>query len=145
MISSSYHRRQSKGSEVVNDLSRAAFWQEFLLQKCYFPKPEALAEQFENAEFLDFCACGCNSFAVRIKPNANIVPLVSVGRYGLIFEADFHLVDEGKSLEILLFVDSTGHLEYVEIDCCANSFPIPDDIQVDGPPYHLFVHEELGE
>ena len=130
---------------MINDLARATFWKTFILQRCGFPNPESLVVQFENAEFLDFCACGCNGFAVRIKPDANIVPLVSVGRYGLIFEADFHLVGEGKTLEILLFAGSSGYLEYVEIDCCANSFPIPDEIQVDGPPYHRFVHEELGE
>lgn len=130
---------------MINDLSRAEFWKKFILQKCGFPKHESLAEQFENAELFDFCTCGCNSFAVRIKSDSNIAPLVSIGRYGLIFEADFYLIDEDKTLEILLFAGSSGYLEYVEIDCCANGFPVPGEIQVNGPPYHLFVHEELVE
>ena len=130
---------------MVNDLARATFWKTFILQRCGFPNPESQVAQFENAEFSDFCTCGCNSFAVHIKTDKNIAPFASVGRYGLIFEANFNLLDEGKTLEILLFAGSSGYLEYVEIDCCANSFPVPEEIQVAGPPYHRFVHDELDE
>lgn len=136
---------QAAGLKVTNDLSRAIFWQKFILQRCNFPKPEALAKQYENADLFDFCSCGCNSFGVRIRSGASIAPLASVASYGLIFEANFHLTGEQKTLEILLFAGGSGNLEYVEIDCCANSFPVPDAIQVDDSPYHLFVHESLNE
>jgi hypothetical protein len=28
-------------------------------------------------------------------------------------------------------------LDYVELDCCANSYPVPDVIRVKEPPYHV--------
>jgi hypothetical protein len=57
------------------------------------------------------------------------------------FEADFKLLD-GRSLEILLFADGHGYLSYVEIDYCGNSFPVPEIVEIEGPPYH--VHASSG-
>jgi len=129
---------------MTNGVSRAEFWKTFILQRCGFPKPELLAAQFDHAELADFCECGCNSFAVRVRSDSNVPPLAAIDDYGLVFEADFNLREDEKTLEILLFAGGSGHLEYVEIDCCANAYPVPEEFQVQGPPYHVFSHESLA-
>jgi hypothetical protein len=33
--------------------------------------------------------------------------------------------------------DGDGNLAFVEIDCCSNSSPVPDEIVIVGEPYHV--------
>lgn len=61
---------------------------------------------------------------------------------GMCFEADFTSANE-DSLEILLFVDGLGNLPFIEIDLNGNSAPVPDDVNVVGPPYHVHVSAGL--
>jgi hypothetical protein len=118
---------------MLNGPARAEFWKDFLVSRCGYPAPERLRAQLSEAEFSEFCDCGCNSFAV--KAAAGVQPLVRPGGgYGSIYEADFKLSD-GRTLEVILFSDETGNLVYVEIDCCANSYPIPDVIDAPDEPF----------
>jgi len=120
---------------------------DFILDKSGFPCVSRLREQFENSEFTDFCDCGCNSFGVRIVKGAKVRPLVPPtakeipGGHWSIFEADFRLVD--GTLEIILFADGDGNLAYVEVDYCANAYPVPEEVEVIGPPYHSRGAEDL--
>jgi hypothetical protein len=87
--------------------------------------------------FSDFCACGCNSFAVKVLPG--VAPLTEAREnpssgYGAIHTADFKMTD-GRTLEVALFADDSGNLVYVEVDCCANSYPVPDDPDVEAKPF----------
>lgn len=50
---------------------------------------------------------------------------------------------DGKTLEIVLFADARGHLDYVEVDCCANSYPVPVNVVVEGPPFHTRAAGDL--
>ena len=94
-----------------------------------------------GAEFSEFCDCGCNSFAVRAP--AGVEPLVpSDGEYGAIYTEDFKLRD-GRTLEIVLFADESGNLVFVEVDCCANSYPVPQDIEVDEAPFQTWESRQL--
>lgn len=126
-----------------NTPERVEFWKEFICTKCQFPTPEKLRAQFAHATFSEFCNCGCNSFEVQVPASAGIPPLAQPGGYRKIFEADFRLAEEGKTLEILLFAGKEGHLAYVEIDCCGNSFPVPGSVNVQGPPFHVHASDAL--
>lgn len=118
---------------MANDLTRAEFWRSFILDNCQYPAPNRLRAQLDAARFEEFCDCGCNSFAVRLPQDSGLPGLVPPRPHGgLIFETDFTLAT-GQSLEVLLFADSEGRLNYVEIDCNANTEPVPDEIEV-GPP-----------
>lgn len=112
-----------------NGPERAEFWKTFVLNRCQYPAVDRLRGQLEQAEFFDFCPCGCNSF--QVKPSEGAPPLVrpvddEVGR-SAIFTADFSL-PEGRTLEVILLADPAGNLDYIEIDCCQNSAPVPDVI-----------------
>jgi hypothetical protein len=129
---------------MTNSLEQAKFWQDFILSKCQFPSPAKLRSQFESAEFSEFCDCGCNSFKVDVEKEENVEPIAARGRYGTVFEANFQLLNDDKTLEIVLLADEDGYLAYVEIDCCANSFPVPDEIEVKEPPYHVYASGTLS-
>ncbi len=126
---------------MPNDLARAEFWREFILTRSGYPALDRLRSQFVEAEFSEFCDCGCNSFAVKTCPD--IPPLVPPGgQYGSIYEVDFMLKDE-QTLEIILFAGEDGNLAYVEVDCCANSYPVPDVIEPQAEPFHTHASEGL--
>ncbi len=128
---------------MPNTVERAKFWMEFILLKCQFPALDKLSSQFDHADFSEFCDCGCNSFKVKVRKEGTVEPLTAPGKYGAIFEADFQLIEEGKTLEIILFAGENGHLAYVEIDCCANSYPVPETVEVREPPYHVHASKSL--
>ena len=126
---------------MSNGPHKAAFWAEFIPSRCHFPDPKLLRRHFQQASFTEFCDCGCNNFKVVIPPDAELPPLITPDetRRGHVafFESDFRFADSDRTLEIILFADSRGYLDYVEVDCCANSYPIPDVIRVEEPPYHV--------
>ncbi|HEX5392187.1 MAG TPA: hypothetical protein VFW68_02845 [Rhodocyclaceae bacterium] len=125
---------------MPNTPDRAAFWREFICSKCHYPEPAILRAQFSVAELSEFCDCGCNSFKVRVSPTAGIAPIAKPGKYGTVFEVNFKLSEEERTLEIILFADEKGNLSYVEIDCCANSYPVPERISVVEPPYYIYAN-----
>ena len=130
---------------MANGPERADFWRRFIGERCHYPAPERLRAQLTVAEFSDFCPCGCNSFAVNIPQSAEVEPLaVPSGRGGMVFEADFNL-PAGQTLEILLFVGEDGNLAYVEIDCLANTSPVPDEItvEVEEAPFNIYASDKL--
>ncbi len=126
-------------------LERVEFWIDFICANSQFPASERLRVQFGVATLSDFCNCGCNSFAVAVPADVVIEPIARPGTPGgMIFESAFKLFPTGKSLEILLFSDTNGNLSYVEIDCNGNSEPVPDTIQINGPPYHVYASSAVA-
>lgn len=134
-----------------NGEERAEFWRDFILENAQYPAPSRLRMQFEGAEFFSFCQCGCNTF--RIKPSDSATnPLIgpmqvpegaSPAHYrASIYEADFKLLNS-KTLEIIIFADRNGNLAEVEVDCCANSYPVPEKIEIAGPPFHTRAADGL--
>lgn len=121
----------------MNNKERAKFWVEFIFQKGKYSNPVALKEQFNSGEFSEFCDCGCNSFKVKVPKSQKIKPIATAGAYGPFHECNYFLEEEDKTLEIILFADEEGYLTYVEIDCSANSFPVPEIINVKGEPFHV--------
>ena len=126
---------------MPNGPVRAEFWKEFVTSRCKYPAADRLRAQLAAAEFFDFCECGCNSFAVKATRDAP--PLVLPGGgVGAIYTADFRMADS-RTLEIILLTDETGNLAYVEIDCCANAYPVPDVVEVEGEPFRTWAADEL--
>lgn len=128
---------------MANDATRAEFWRQFIATRCEYPAPARLQAQLAVAEFFEFCACGCNSFAVRIPGSARVEPLAPpyAHRYAA-FEAFFHLPAD-KSLEVVIHLDADGYIDYVNVDCCANSEPVPDEIEAADPPYRVWASQRL--
>lgn len=129
---------------MTNTLQRAEWWKEFICTKCHFPAPEKLRAQFLVAELSEFCECGCNSFKVQVLGGSKVAPIAKHGGYGTVFEANFQLAEEGRTLEVILFAGEDGNLAYVEIDCCGNSYPVPDVISVIEPPFHVHASAALA-
>ncbi len=123
---------------MPNDVKRAKFWIEIICSRCQYPAPEKLRAQFDAAELSDFCDCGCNSFGVKLS-NSKVAPIcLPSSRYGTYFEASFHTGDSGKDIDIILFSDAAGYLKFVEIDYCANAFPVPDEITLSDQPFFVW-------
>ncbi len=124
------------------DSQRLEFWINFIVRNSGFPDSERLAAQFAAASFSEFCNCGCNSFKVTVSGGNEARPIAKPNNHsGAVFSSNFYLEPSGKSLELILFANEAGNLSYVEIDCNANSEPVPESIQV-GKPYH--VHASPG-
>ena len=132
---------------MENNPDRAAFWADFILTRCEYPAPTLLRGQLADATFAEFCSCGCNSFGVQNSEGARPLtpPLneVRFGRHGAIFEAEFRLVD-GKTIEIVLFTNDEGNLDYIEVDCDANSEPVPQEIVALDRPFHVRASDSLN-
>ena len=101
-----------EGLAVPNGPERAEMWGSFIMSRCDYPALDRLRAQLAVAEFHSFCACGCNSFEVRIPLGSTVPPLTQPGGGGMFFEADFDLVS-GDRLEVLLFVDGFGNLNSI--------------------------------
>jgi hypothetical protein len=131
---------------MENGPKRATFWKEFIAERVQYPAPSLLRDQLEHAEFTEFCACGCNSFGLRVDP-AHAKPLLppwpdgkGKGHYA-VYTADFMLADQ-KTLEIVIFANDQGHLVWIDVDCCANSYPVPEEIDVNDP-FHTWATKSL--
>ena len=128
----------------MNSLQKAKFWKEFIYTKCNFPNIKNLRNHFENAHFSEFCECGCNSFKVEVNREKVQTPLAKRYQHArAIFEACYTLEVEEKSLEIVLHTDKDGYLSYVNVDCCANTFPVPDIIKIKDKPYNEYISKDI--
>ncbi|WP_432768521.1 MAG: hypothetical protein HEQ22_14260 [Sphingopyxis sp.] len=126
---------------MPNGPEQAAYWRDFVIARCGYPNPARLAEQFDGAELAEFCACGCNSFGVRVQPGTP--PLARRGKSaGVVFNADFAVTDS-RQLEIMLSVDVAGNLDRVDVSCNANSDPVPHAIPIDLEPFHIWTSRAL--
>lgn len=126
---------------MPNGPEQAAYWRDFVIARCGYPNAARLAAQFEGAELAEFCICGCNSFSVRVRPDAP--PLARKAKHGgVVFTADFSIA-EGGQLEVMLSVDAAGNLDHVAVMCNANSCPVPDDVIASPKPFHMSASKHL--
>ncbi|WP_020411202.1 hypothetical protein [Microbulbifer variabilis] len=126
----------------MNNEHRARDWINFILERCQFPDAQVLKEHLDKAMVSEFCQCGCNSFKVMVS--ANTKAIAAPDKYGVIFEANFNLEEAGKTLEILIFSGKSGMVEYIEIDCCGNNFPVPEAVEAVGEPFHVSAGSVLA-
>ena len=67
-----------------------------------------------------------------------MAPLAQPGASGgSIFELEFQTTEEQCTLEFIVLVGTNGHLAGIEVDYCANSYPVPDEPILVEPPYHV--------
>lgn len=126
---------------MPNGPEQAAYWRDFVIARCGYPNVARLAQQFDAAELAEFCACGCNSFGVQVRPGTP--PLArKVKHGGVVFMADLAVTPD-RQLEIMLSVDSTGNLDHVDVTCNANSHPVPHAVPIDLEPFHIWASKKL--
>ena len=129
---------------MSNNLARASKWIHFLASRVEFPAGERLLAAFHAGKVTRLCDCGCNSFDIEI-PDGTVAPLVQPGATGsTIFELDFQTTEEQRTLEFIVFVGNNGHLSGIEVDYCANSYPVPDEPILVEPPYHVRASSALA-
>ncbi len=128
---------------MTNGPVRAAFWVDFIVNKCQFPKPDLLRAQFANAELVFSCKCGCDSFDVKARSIDDVPPLTNVGRC-IVYEVAFRIKEKDSPLEVLLWTGESNRLEYVEMVFYDDDFPVPGEFEVEEPPRHVFASEHLN-
>jgi len=150
-------RKFSKLAErkLPSDPGRFEFWKNFICERCQFPDPGKLRAQFDAGTLRYVCLCGCNSFGIEVPADTSIEPIAprddnSKIRERFVHEANFHFrgvrpeTESARILEIMLFADRNGNLTYVDISQCANSYPIPDIVEVDTDPYFVDTLNEAS-
>jgi hypothetical protein len=126
---------------MPNGPEQAAHWRDFVIARCGYPNAARLAQQFDGAELMEFCACGCDSFGVKVQPGTP--PLArKVKSGGVVFNADFAVTFD-RQLEIMLSVDGAGNLDRVDVTCNGNSHPVPQTIPIDLEPFHIWASKKL--
>ena len=129
---------------MSNTLARASKWIHLLASRAEFPAGERLLAAFHAGKVTWLCDCGCNSFDIEI-PEGAVAPLAQPGaRGGSIFELEFQTTEEQRTLEFIVFVGTNGHLTGIEVDYCANSYPVPDEPILVEPPYHVRASAALA-
>ena len=123
-----------------NSVAKATHWTAFLAARPEFPLGDRLLDAFRAGQITRLCDCGCNTFDITVPEGT--VPLTSPGASGSVFELSFQVEDSG-SLEFVLFVDRRGQFSGIEVDYCANSYPVPEAPVVKEPPYHVHISPAL--
>jgi hypothetical protein len=127
---------------MANTPAHAEKWTRFIAARAEFPHGGRLVEAFRAGKITRLCDCGCNSFDIAV-PDGAATPLCGPGKYGSVFQLDFKLRDDEGTLSFCVFVDERGHLEGIDVDYCANSFPMPEAPVVQEPPIDVVVSSAL--
>lgn len=53
------------------------------------------------------------------------------------FQLEFNTKEWGKTVGFTLFVDKDGYLAGLDVDCCGNSFSMPENPTLSEPPFHV--------
>ena len=127
---------------MSNGPGKAESWTEFLATRPEFPRGERLRAALRAGAITRLCDCGCNSYDIQV-PEGACDRIAAPGRSGAVFQISFSTGDDSGSLELVVFADARGQLSGIEVDYCANSFPVPDNVQIKEPPYHVEVSRAL--
>ena len=126
---------------TANTEEVAAKWTEFIAGRCEFPAGAKLRAAFQEGRITRLCDCGCNAFEFEVPEGTHVRPIATQGGYHAIFELSFEVTDistsERRSLEFIMFADSRGHFAGIEVDYCANAFPVPEVLEIHEPPYYV--------
>jgi hypothetical protein len=129
---------------MSNTLARASKWVTFLASRSEFPAGDKLLAAFHAGKITRLCDCGCNSFDIEVEEGA-AMPLAQPGDHGgAVFELEFRTSEEQRTLEFVVLVGANGQLSGIEVDYCANSYPVPDDPVLVEPPYHVRTSAALA-
>ena len=128
---------------MSNTPAVAAKWAEFMASRPEFPANEKLRAALRAGKITRLCPCGCNSFDLEVSEGAGVPPLTKPGSSRAIFQIYFRTPEELRSVEFTVFVDKRGHLCGIDVDYCANAFPMPEDPDLVEPPFHVRAFNEL--
>src|SRR5262245_29753208 len=124
-----------------NSEEYARRWVGFLAVRPEIRNAHLLLEHFERGQITRLCDCGCQSFELRTSNVDGLEPLVPAsGRGGCVLSMAFY-TDEQKeprrTVEFGIFVDAAGYLQGIDVDHCANSYPMPESPILLEPPFHV--------
>lgn len=123
---------------MSNAHSLARRWTELIAKRPEFSCGELLLRQFSAGAITRLCDCGCNSYDIAVPRDKDLPPLVEAGeRGGFVFQLEFNTNEPGKTVGFTLFVDKDGYLAVLDVDCCGNSFPMPENPTLSEPPFHV--------
>ena len=125
---------------MPNTADTAARWARYLASCAYIPRAHLIQQHFAGGKITRLCDCGCQSFDLAIQPESALEPLMRPsGRDGCALELDYRVVGrpESISVEFQVFVDARGYLSGIDVSYCANSAPMPDDVELVEPPFHI--------
>mgnify|MGYP000859571876 FL=1 len=128
---------------MTNSVAMARKWVEFLVGRPEFPAGDYLRSAFDVAKITRVCDCGCNSVEVEVPADSGLVPLVSAGGYGPVFEMQFNTADENCPVAIFVFVGANGHIASLDVDYCGNARPMPEEPVLLEPPFHVELSRAL--
>ena len=115
---------------MSENLDKARFWVNFLLEHTNFPQLAILRQHLIDAKFHTFCPCGCYSFEITVSDRNALPalmppkPSLEKGDFGF-FTYDRQLTD-GRQLTLTAFCDSEGMLSGIDVDVNTNTEPVPD-------------------
>jgi hypothetical protein len=126
---------------MSNSSDAAARWTRYLSSRAYVPRAPLIQQHFACGKITRLCDCGCQSFDLAIDAGVPLEPLMpGSGRSGCALELSYHVVGgrEGQDfVSLSVFVDGRGYLSGLDVDFRANSAPMPDDVVLVEPPFHI--------
>lgn len=120
----------------------AARWTEFIAARPEFPVGRNLLAAFRAGTITSLCDCGCHAFELKVPQDLPSLRIASPGDAGSVFELSFEVTAGGPtgakgSLELAVFADKRGQFAGMDVDFCANSYPVPEKMVLAERPYHV--------
>jgi hypothetical protein len=123
---------------MANSEEHARRWVSFLAKRPEIRNAGLLLEHFQRGQITRLCDCGCQSFELHTAVTDGLEPLVASATHaGCVFSMAFHTEEAQKTVEFGIFVDPAGYLQGIDVDYCANSFPMPESPTLLEPPFHV--------
>lgn len=124
---------------MTNSIATARKWTEFVASRPEFSPGNRLLEQFEFGDITDICPCGCNSFSIKLPAEAGILPLVPPSvNGGASFLMEFEAIEPKGTLEFIVYTDTAGNLDGLDVHFNANTEPVPEGLRIAKQPYHVY-------
>jgi hypothetical protein len=126
---------------MPNSADTAARWTRYLVSRAYVPRAPLIQQHFDSGKIKRLCDCGCQSFDLAIEADVPLEPLMPPSeRGGCALALSYHVLGRselGDFVDFRIFVDARGYLSGVDVDFRANSAPMPEQVVLVEPPFHL--------
>src|SRR5580704_4534195 len=126
---------------MSNSPEAAERWTRFLASRSYIPRAHLIQQHFSSGTLSRLCECGCESFDLKIAEEIVLEPLVPPsGRAGCALELDYYLAETAeprRTVSFRIFVDARGYLAGIDADFQSNSSAMPEQVQLQEPPFHV--------
>jgi hypothetical protein len=126
---------------MPNSADAAARWTRYLASRAYVPRAPLLQQHFASGKITRLCDCGCQSFDFTVESSVPLEPLMPASkRGGCALELGYHVLGGAETkdfVELRIFVDARGYLSGIDVEFRANSAPMPDQVVLVEPPFHI--------